>query len=98
MRETYEHMTTMLFNCILSSYDTYFNYSVLGGTGMIASSSTFRPHPVRHCTEALVYSNHPRAAAASSFLAIILGRIATTLVPWLNSGADAAPASVLALV
>ena len=43
------------------------------GTGMIASSSTFRPHPgrvirdlfrlldlLRHCTEALVYSNHPR--------------------------------------
>ena len=37
---------------------------------------------LRHCTEALVYSNHPRAAAASSYLAIIFGRIASG-VPWL---------------
>ena len=29
-----------------------------------------------------VYSNHPRAAAASSYLAIIFGRIASG-VPWL---------------
>ena len=36
---------------------------------------------LRHCTEALVYSNHPRAAAASSYLAIIFGRIASG-VPW----------------
>ena len=49
-----------------------------GGTGMIASSSTFRPHPgmvirdlfrqlhaARHGMEALVYSNHLREAAAS---------------------------------
>ena len=48
-------------------------------TGMIASSSIFRPQPgmgirdlfrklhaIRHGTEALVYSNHPREAAASS--------------------------------
>ena len=53
--------------------------TISGGTGMIASSSTFRPHPgmvirellrqlhaIRHGTEALVYSNHPREAAASS--------------------------------
>ena len=54
-----------------------------GGTGMIfASSSTFRPHPGRvnmdlfrqlhavwYGTEALVYSNHPREAEASSYLA-----------------------------
>ena len=46
---------------------------------MIASSSTFRPHPgrvirdlfrqlhaIQHDTEAQVYSNHPREAAASS--------------------------------
>ena len=65
------------------------------GTGMIASSSTFCPHPGRvirdlfrqlhavwHGTEALVYSNHPREAAASSYLAIIFGRIASG-VPWL---------------
>ena len=64
---------------------------------MIASSSTFCPHPARvardlfyqlhavqcvqHDKEALVYSNHPREAAASSYLAIIFGRIASG-VPW----------------
>ena len=45
---------------------------------MIASSSTFRPYPgrvirdlfrqlhaIRHGTDALVYSNHPREAAVS---------------------------------
>ena len=60
---------------------------------MIASSSTFRPHPRRvikdllrlltavlHCMEALVYSNHAREAAASSYLAIIF-RISSG-VPW----------------
>ena len=64
------------------------------GTGMIASSSTFRPHPgrvirylfrqlhdIRHGMEALVYSNHPREAAASSYLAIIH----STAVPMLSS-------------
>ena len=69
-------------------------YRWFRGTGMIASSSTFCPHPgrvirdlflqlhaVRHGTEALVYSNHPREAAASSYLAIIFGRIAG-VVPW----------------
>ena len=57
---------------------------------MLASSSTYRPHSGRvirdlfrqlhavwHGTEALVYSNHPREAAASSYLAIIFGRIAS---------------------
>ena len=61
---------------------------------MIASSSTFCPHPGRiirdlfrqlhavwHGMEALVYSNHPSEAAASSYLAIIFGRIASG-VPW----------------
>ena len=51
---------------------------------MIASNSTFRPHPRRairdlfrllhaawHATEATVYSNHQKEAAASSYLAII---------------------------
>ena len=50
---------------------------------MIASSSTFwvirdlfrQLHAVWHGMEALVYSNHPREAAASSYLAIIFGRI-----------------------
>ena len=77
---------------------------------MIASSSTFCPHPGRvirdlfrqlhavwHGTEALVYNNHPREAAASSYLALILGRIASG-VPWFLRGANAALASVLALV
>ena len=61
---------------------------------MISSSSTFSPHPgrvirdlfrqlhaIRHGTEALVYSNHPREAAAFSYLAIIFGPIASG-VPW----------------
>ena len=62
---------------------------------MIASSSsTFCPHPGRvtrdlfrllravwHGTEALVYNNHSREAAASSHLVIIFGRIASD-VPW----------------
>ena len=69
-------------------------YNVLGGTGMIASSTTFRPHPGRvirdlfrllnavlHCTKVLVYSNHQREAAASSYLAIIFRRYASG-VPW----------------
>ena len=63
-------------------------------TGMIASSSTFLLHPGRvikglfrqfhsvwHGTEALVYSNHPREAAASSYLSIIFGLLASG-VPW----------------
>ena len=61
---------------------------------MIASSSTFRPHPWRvirdlfrqlhavwHGTDALVYSNHPRETAVSLYLAIIFGRISSG-VPW----------------
>ena len=67
---------------------------LIWGTGMIASSSTFCPHPGRvirdlfrqlhavwHSTQALVYSYHPREAAAFSYLAIIFGRIASG-VPW----------------
>ena len=65
---------------------------------MIASSSTFRPRPgrvirdlfrllhaVRHGMQALVYSNHPRETAASSYLAIIFGRIDS----FKNAGASA---------
>ena len=68
---------------------------------MIASSSTFRPHPgrvirdlfrqlhaIRHGTEAVVvYSNHPREAAASSYLAIIFG--------WIASGVGGGPRVVV---
>ena len=66
-----------------------YQLNMVRGTGMIASSSTFRPHPGRvirdmfrqlhdvwHGTEALVYSNHPMEAAAFSYLAIIFGQIA----------------------
>ena len=69
-------------------------------TGMIASSSTFRPHPGRvirdlfrqlhdvwHGTEALVYNNHPREAAASSYLARFFGRIASGVTWFLRSTA-----------
>ena len=61
---------------------------------MVVSSNIFAPHlgrvtcdlfpllhAVRHGTEALVYSDYPRAAAASSYLTIIFGRIASGL-PW----------------
>ena len=62
------------------------------GTGMVVSgTSTFCPHlvrvnrgllhAVRHGTEALIYSHYPREAAASSYLAIIFGRIASG-IPW----------------
>ena len=67
---------------------------IIWGTGMITISSTFCPHPERvirdlfrllhavlHGMEALVYSNHPRGAAASSYLAIIFGRIDNG-IPW----------------
>ena len=44
-------------------------------------------HAVWHGTEALVYSNHPREAAASSYLAIIFGRIASGVPRFLHSTA-----------
>ena len=91
----------------------HFPFTQNTGTGMIVSSSTFFPHPGRvirdlfrqlhavwHGTEALVYSSHPREAAASSYLAKNLGLDCQlrTLVPPLNCGANAALASVMALV
>ena len=67
---------------------------------MIASNSSFRPHPGRvirdlyrqlhavwHGTEALVNSNHPREAAVSLYLAIIFGRIASGIPCFLHSTA-----------
>ena len=75
-----------------SEDDRRFNISK--GAGMIASSSTFSPHPgmvirdlfhqlhaIHHGTETLVSSNHPKEAAASPYLAIIFGRIASC-IPW----------------
>ena len=44
-------------------------------------------HAVRHDTEALIYSNHPREAAASSYLAIIFRRIASGVLWFLRSTA-----------
>ena len=74
---------------------------------MIAISSTFLPHPGRvirdlfcqlhavwHGTEALVYSNH-LLVSANNLRADYQWR---TLVPPLNCSANAALASVLALV
>ena len=70
---------------LITSAGHYIDH-IYRGTGMIFGSrpSTFRPHPgsviralsrqlhaIRHGTEALVFSNHPREAAASSYLAII---------------------------
>ena len=43
---------------------------------------------LRHCTEALVHSTHPREAAASSYLAIIFGRIASGVARFLRSTAE----------
>ena len=84
--------STLIYTLFGLGFSVVYDYK--WGTGMIASSSTFYPHPGRvirdlfrlsddvwHGTEALVYSNHPRAAAASSYLAIIFGRIASG-VPW----------------
>ena len=39
-------------------------------------------HALQHGKEALVYSNHPREAAPSTSLAMILGRIVSG-IPWL---------------
>ena len=78
----------------------YYNHFItsLRGTGMVASSSTFRTHLWRvirdlsrllhvalHGTEALVYSNYPRKAAAYTWLAMIWWRIASGEACFLHS-------------
>ena len=80
---------------------------------MVASSSTFRTHlgmvirdlfrllhVTPHGTETLVYNDYPREAVAYTCLAIILWWIASgvTLFLQLNSGANAAHASVQAMM
>ena len=50
-------------------------------TGRVIRDLLRQLHAVWNSTEALVYSNHSRKAAASSYLAIIIGRIASG-VPW----------------
>ena len=84
-----------------------------GGTGMIASSSTFRPHPGRVIRDlfrlldavmALYGSTSLQQSSKGSCSLLVSGYNLRadcqwrTLVPPLNSGANAAPASVLALM
>ena len=69
----------------------YINVAKITGTGMVASSSTFRAYlgrvfrdlcefhllyTVWHGTDTLVYSDYSRETAVSMCLAIIIGRIA----------------------
>ena len=83
------------------------------GTGMIASSSTFRPHPGRvirdlfrllDAVTALYGSTSLQQSSKGSCSLLVSGYNLradcqwSTLVPPLNSGANAAPASVLALM
>ena len=81
------------------------------GAEMIASSSTFRSHPgrvirdlfrllndVRHCTEALVYNNNPSCSLLVSGHNLCVDCQWRSLVPPLNSGANAVSASVQAPV
>ena len=85
----------------------------IGDTGMIASSSTFRPHPGRvirdlfrllDAVTALYGSTSLQQSSKGSCSLLVSGynlRVDCqwrTLVPPLNSGANAAPASVLALM
>ena len=86
---------------------------VLRGTGMIASSSTFRPHSGRvirdlfrllDAVTALYGSTSLQQSSKGSCSLLVSGYNLRadcqwrTLVPPLNSGANAAPASVLALM
>ena len=83
------------------------------GTGMIASSSTFRPHPGRvirdlfrllDAVTALYGSTSLQQSSKGSCSLLVSGYNLRadcqwrTLVPSLNSGANAAPASVVALM
>ena len=85
----------------------------LRGTGMIASSSTFRPHPGRvirdlfrllDAVTALYGSTSLQQSSKGSCSLLVSGYNLRgdcqwrTLVPPLNSGANAAPASVMALM
>ena len=86
---------------------------VCRGTGMIASSSTFRPHTGRvirdlfrllDAVTALYGSTSLQQSSKGSCSLLVSGYNLRadcqwrTLVPPLNSGANAAPASVLALM
>ena len=74
-----------------SHNDILFSHSVYGGTVMIASCSTFRPHPgwvIRDLFSSLLVSGYNLRADCQW----------RTLVSPLNSGVNAVPASVYALV
>ena len=88
-------------------------YTLPWGTGMIASSSTFRPHSGRvirdlfrllDAVTALYGSTSLQQSSKGSCSLLVSGYSLRadcqwrTLVPPLNSGANAAPASVLALM
>ena len=86
---------------------------IVRGTGMSASSSTFRPHPGRvirdlfrllDAVTALYGSTSLQQSSKGSCSLLVSGYNLRadcqwhTLVPPLSSGANAAPASVLALM
>ena len=90
-----------------------FSAQRIWGTGMIASSSTFRPHSGRvirdlfrllDAVTALYGSTSLQQSSKGSCSLLVSGYNLRadcqwrTLVPPLNSGANAAPASVLALM
>ena len=112
---TTRHFTTLQCSAVQCTTIHYTTFNSLHrGTGMVVSSSNFCPHlgkvildlfrllhAVRHGTEALVYRDYPREAAAPLYLEIFFKWIASgvrTLVLPLNSGATAALSAVQALV
>ena len=93
--------------------EQYIPSMILRGTGMIASSSTFCPHPGRVIRDlfrlldaftALYGSTSLQQSSKGSCSLLVSGYNLRadcqwrTLVPPLNSGANAAPAPVLALM
>ena len=97
----------------LTHQDPPHQHDILRGTGMIASSSTFRPHLGRvirdlfrllDAVTALYGSTSLQQSSKGSCSLLVSGynlRVYCqwrTLVPPLNSGANAAPASVLVLM
>ena len=97
---------------VITAMDVYSPLNTRG-TGMIASSSTFRPHSRRvirdlfrllDAVTALFGSTSLQQSSKGSCSILVSGYNLRadcqwrTLVPPLNSGANAAPASVLALM
>ena len=90
-----------------------FSFNLGRGTGMIASSSTFRPHPGRVIRDlfclldavTVLYGNTSLQQSSKGSCSLLVSGYNLqavcqwrTLVPPLNSRANAAPASVLALM